>query len=315
MDERAISWARGVLTDASIAPVRSRPWSEIAEVRTPDGFWWLKINKAGTTYETRLLGVLGVLDDQLLPEVIVHPEQPWSLIADAGRRLDHLGLTAEQQLQVWARALGPYAQLQRSVPVADLIKAGVPDFSPPQLGRWYDELVAGLRSLPPDAPGVRADQISRIAALRSEIAELAAVLADGVAPTLQHDDLHEGNLLTDPDLAELKIIDWGDSVISHPFGTLRVTLGRLTRRIDTGLADPAIQRLVDSYLEPWRLDGWSQKSLLRQVNAAYRIAVLTRVYANIRGVDGLAAAVDPDERGDAPFWVQEMITDAEQPLR
>lgn len=315
MDERAISWARSTLTNASITPVRSRPWSDIAEVRAGGRLWWLKINKAGTTYETRLLGLLGELRNPLLPEVIVHPDQPWSLIADAGRRLDDLALTADQQLAVWSRALGPYAELQRIVDVQHLEAAGVPDFSPPQLVRWYDELVAGLRSLPPDAPGITPDEITKVAAVRSQIADLSAVLADGVPPALQHDDLHEGNLLTDAGLQELKIIDWGDSVISHPFSTLRVTLGRLTRRIGTNLADPAIQRLTDIYLEPWRADGWSQKSLLIQVNAAYRIAVLTRLYANVRGVGSLPAAVDPDESGDAIFWVQEMITDAAQPPR
>lgn len=312
MDERAISWAHSILAGATITPVRSRPWSDIAEVRAAGRLWWLKINKADTRYETRLLALLGGLRNPLLPEVIVQPDQPWSLIADAGQRLDHLGLSADQQVTVWSRALGPYAQLQRSVAVADLLSAGVPDFSPSQLCRWYDEFVAGLRSLPSDTPGVSPDQIARLAALRSQLVELSAVLADGVPPTLQHDDLHEGNLLTDPALGQLKIIDWGDSVISHPFGTLRVTLGRLTRRIGTDLADPAIQRLVDSYLEPWRADGWSQKSLRVQVHAAYRMAVLTRLYANIRGVGSLAMAVAPDSRGDAMFWVQEMVTDADQ---
>lgn len=313
MDAQAINWAQGILTDASITPVRSRPWSDIAEVRDAGRLCWLKINKADTTYETRLLGLLGERRDPLLPEVIVHPEEPWSLIADAGRRLDDLGLTADQQLAVWSRALGPYAELQRTIDVRDLVAAGVPDFSPVLFCRWYDELVAGLRSLPQGAPGIRSEEITRVAALRSQVAELSAVLADGVPATLQHDDLHEGNLLTDAELQELKIIDWGDSVISHPFCTLRVTLGRLTRRIGRGLADPSVQRLVDVYLETWRADGWSQKSLLVQVRAAYRIAVLSRIYANIRGVASLQAAVDPEGRGDAMFWVREMINDAGQP--
>jgi hypothetical protein len=310
VDERAIDWARGVLPDASITPVRSRPWSDIAEVRAQGRLWWLKINKADTTYETRLLALLGDLADPLLPEVITHAEQPWSLIADAGRRLDHHDLSAAQQLDIWSRALGPYADLQRRVPVADLTVAGVPDFSPDRLNRWYDELVAGLARLPSDAPGITPDQVATISTLRPQIIGLSTVLAGGVAATLQHDDLHEGNLLTDTGLGTRKIIDWGDSVIGHPFGTLRVTLGRLARRINRPVDSPEIRRLVDIYLEPWRADGWSQESLLQQADAAYRSAALTRIYANIRGVGSLAAAVDPHERGDALFWVQEMITDA-----
>ncbi|QGN33829.1 aminoglycoside phosphotransferase family protein [Microlunatus sp. Gsoil 973] len=310
MDERAIEWARGVLPDAAITPVRSRPWSEIAEVRAQGRLWWLKINKADTVYETRLLALLSDLADPLLPEVITHSGQPWSLIADAGRRLDDLELTGDQQLEIWRRALGPYAELQRRVDVSDLAAAGVPDFSPVRLTRWYDELLSGLQALPGDAPRISTEELTAIGALRPQIIELSAVLADGVPPALQHDDLHEGNLLTDAGLRRLKIIDWGDSVISHPFCTLRVTLGRLTRRVGRTFDDREIRRLVDIYLEPWRSAGWSQKTLLEQVDAAYRLAVLTRMYANIRGVGGLAAAVDPDERGDALVWVKEMITDA-----
>ena len=46
---------------------------------------------------------------------------------------------------------------------------------------------------------------------------------------------------------ELRILDWGDSCISHPFRTLYVTFEHLF--LPRG--DPWLARLRDAYLEPW----------------------------------------------------------------
>jgi aminoglycoside phosphotransferase (APT) family kinase protein len=52
---------------------------------------------------------------------------------------------------------------------------------------------------------------------------MAAELATyGVTETLQHDDLHDGQVFVRDD--RQLILDWGDAVISHPFFTLSVTL-------------------------------------------------------------------------------------------
>lgn len=148
MDQAAVSWAQQMLGDAKIVPVRSRPWSDMAEARVADRLWWLKINKAETRYETRLLGLLSRLRYPLLPEAIVHPDQPWSLIADAGHRLDHLALSPEQQFGIWARMLPEYAELQQAVGVDQLEAAGVPDFRPKTLPAWYARLIALLDADP-----------------------------------------------------------------------------------------------------------------------------------------------------------------------
>jgi hypothetical protein len=311
MDEQAIDWARGIFGGAQITPVRSRPWSDIGEVILDGRRWWLKINKAGTVYETRLLGLLQSAHHPLVPEAIVHPDQPWSLIADAGRRLDHLELDRDQQLAIWLRVLPPYAELQRSVPVDELLAAGVPDFRPQLLPTWYGDLVSEIDADPAARKQLTDAEYTKFVGLGPWINELVAELAAGVPATLQHDDLHEGNVLATDDLERLRVIDWGDSVISHPFSTLRVTIGRLARHLGIPDDDPDLIRLIDAYLEPWRGEGWSNEALLRQVRAGYLLGALNRVYANLRAADDLSEALDPDQPGDCWFWIREMITDAE----
>lgn len=314
MEQAAISWAQQILGDAVIVPVRSRPWSDMAEARVGGRLWWLKINKAETVYETRLLGLLSGLQNPLLPEAIVHTDQPWSLIADAGHRLDHLALSPEQQFGIWARVLPEYAELQQAVGVDRLEAIGVPDFRPRTLPDWYGRLVALFDADPSARAHLTTAELTRLTELGRWISELAAELAEGLPPTLQHDDLHEGNVLAADDHDQLTVIDWGDSIIGHPFSTLRVTLGRLQRQLELVPDHPALARLTDAYLEPWQRGGVTRKDLLRQVDVAYRIGSLNRVFANYRAFGRLEPAISPDQPADGLFWIQEMINDAALPL-
>ncbi|GAB3921069.1 phosphotransferase [Microlunatus endophyticus] len=307
MDQRAIDWARGIVPDASITPVRDRPWSEIAEVRAGGRLWWLKINKAETVYETPLLGLLARVRHPLLPEAIAHDRHPWLLIADAGQRLDHVDLTAEERFAIWGRLLPAYAELQQTTEIDQLLAVGVPDFRPPTVPGWYDRLIAMFDADPAARAHLSADELRTLRTIGPWVEELSAELAAGVPPTLQHDDLHEGNVLATDDHRRLTVIDWGDSVVGHPFSTLTVTLGRLQRQLDLPPDEPGLVRLRDGYLEAWQGDGVTRRQLLRQAEVAYQLGALNRVYANYRGMGRLEPALSPDQPADGLFWVQQLI--------
>ena len=76
--------------------------------------------------------------------------------------------------------------------------------------------MAGIEtSSPRTSTGVRA--------ILPEYAERCELLAAfGIPETIQHDDLHDGNVFV-RDGRNL-FFDWGDSCVSHPFHTLVVTL-------------------------------------------------------------------------------------------
>ena len=83
---------------------------------------------------------------------------------------------------------------------------------------------------------------------RSTPSSCARLDAFGIAPTLQHDDLHDNNVFA-PSApgGPLRVFDWGDAVVGHPFGTLLVTLrvvSDLARaRAGRARAAPAARRL------------------------------------------------------------------------
>src|SRR5919204_6865147 len=73
--------------------------------------------------------------------------------------------------------------------------------------------------------------------------------AHGIPETIQHDDLHMANLYAQG--GRLRVLDWGDSSISHPFASLVVTFRFLEEINKLSPVDPWFARLRDAYLEPW----------------------------------------------------------------
>jgi Ser/Thr protein kinase RdoA (MazF antagonist) len=84
----------------------------------------------------------------------------------------------------------------------------------------------------------------------AELRRLCHELADrGIPDTLQHDDLHDGNLFVRD--GRFVFFDWGDACVTHPFHTLVVTLRALAHRQGLGPGAPELLRLRDAYLESW----------------------------------------------------------------
>ena len=154
------------------------------------------------------------------------------LLPDGGPRLRDLapGERGDHDLDAWVRLLPRYAELQRSVEGrADaLVAAGVPDERPERLTGVLDGLVAAdpiWARLDADEVegGIRARGV--LSRRRADIAALAAGLAgSGIRPTIEHGDLHGGNILVGED--GVRFFDWGDATVAHPFGTLTTTLTR-----------------------------------------------------------------------------------------
>jgi len=277
MTNPALAWAGGELTGPEPTFVRTRPWAEVWRIEAVEGRWWLKINSAATAYEPHVLEVLSGSGTTLLPAVRTHPTQPWSLLADAGRSARDVLAAAppEERIAFWSALLPAYAELQRSVDAAPLRAAGLPDLSAGSLLAVYDELVAdGGWYVPAVAPELTADQWAQIRAAGPRLAAAAQRLAETRPPAIQHDDLHDGNVFVSD--GRTMIIDWGDAVLAHPFGTLLVSLDVLAAQLDCSRDDPRLRPVAEGYLEVWRTGGESRAELDRELGLAVRTAALSR---------------------------------------
>jgi hypothetical protein len=241
-----------------------------------DGCVWFKACAPVQAFEPRLTAALATRWPDQLPRLLGWDEpRAWLLLDDAGVIARDLGNPPE----LWLHALPSYAELQRgeSRRAADHLAHGVPDLRTATLPSRYPELLS--RDLPVDQEG--RDQLRRFEATFDR---WCAELADaGIPDSIQHDDLHHGNLYLDH--GKPLILDWGDSSISHPFASLVVTFRFLERFNGLDPADPWFARLRDAYLEPW--GGACHRDVF---GLAMRVGRFAHAIAWIRQRDAMDAA-------------------------
>jgi hypothetical protein len=221
---------------------RERPWSSVLHVPVDGGAAWFKACSTARSFEPRLTAELFARWPDRVAEVLAHDERRrWLLLADAGVSIDASGNPPE----AWLEVLPLYAELQRAeaAHADDHIAHGVPSLPLATLPARYREL------LDSDLP-IEPSELAQLRAFSPRFEELCAELATtGLPPTVQHDDLHMGNIYKRD--GRLRLLDWGDSSVSHPFFSLVVTLRFLEARSGLSPKDRWFGRLRDAYLEPW----------------------------------------------------------------
>ena len=308
----ALEWGLGQLALAGLEPAgepeqpRVRTWSTVFRLPLRSGgVAWLKAVGPGSAQEPVLAGALGGwVPDRVLVPLAVEPARRLLLLPDGGRTLRAEGAG----LPAWEEMLGAYARLQLDlVPHAPaMLDLGVPDTRPARLPDLVDDLLADDEALLLGLPGGPAPEVHRrLLAARDDVARTCRALEDGGLPaTLQHDDLHDGNVFASD--GRYRFFDWGDASVSHPFLSLLVALRMAGRALDLPDGDPALHRLRDAYLEPWGVYG-SPRELRAQCDLALRVAPLARALTWRRILRG----VHPDERAEwadsVPGWTAEYL--------
>jgi hypothetical protein len=229
----------------AIETAHERPWSTVLRVPLADGVAWFKACAPVQAFEPRLTAELFARWPDRVAEVLGHDEErAWLLLADAGTPIRESGNPPE----AWLVALPLYAELQRGevAHAHDHLAHAVPDLRVATLPARYDDFLE--RELP-----LEPDEIGRLREFAPRFAELCGELAAYDIPeTVQHDDLHMANVYARGE--RLRLLDWGDASISHPFASLVVTFRFLEELNKLPLADPWFARLRDAYLEPWGRD-------------------------------------------------------------
>ena len=255
--------------------VQIEPWASVFRAPLPDGETvWFKACAAHSDFEVPLTASLSVRWPSTVTDVLAHDlERRWLLMADAGERIAELGNPPER----WLDLLPDYALLQIGEidHAGDHLDVGVPDMRLARLPERYDELAAAELPLPPD-------EIVAIRAFSGRFAGLCAELdSHGIGATVQHDDLHMNNVYVRG--GTLRVLDWGDASISHPFFSLFETFRFLTERNQLAPGDPWFGRLRDAYLAPWGSGHGATFDL------AMRIAGFARAIAWLDQRDALPA--------------------------
>ena len=305
----ALAWVEeelgrlGRTVSGAVEQPHLRPWSTALSVPTNAGTVWFKAGGPGNRYEAQLLDALvRWRTPRVLAPLAVDVERGWLLLPDGGTRLRET-LDGGPGVDDWLRILPEYASLQRELaPRAnELVALGVPDLRPQNVPSELAAMLEDPTIALPSADRERLrDVIPEVTAWSTELASF------GVAPSLQHDDLHDGNIFVGP--AGDRIFDWGDASIAHPFGTLLVTFRSIASR---GLGDAdaqaaALANLEDAYLEPWTAEH-SRADLAAAVPLARRLAIIGRALSWHRALTGIPQRDHGEWAGNVGGWLMDLF--------
>jgi hypothetical protein len=219
--------------------VHERPWATVHTARSSAGKVWFKSCAEVQRFEPALTAALHSRRPEITPEVIAHdPDRAWLLLHDAGMPIGVYGNPPE----AWLELLPRYAELQLGevAHAAAHLASGVPDLRVETLAQKYDSLVAGALPLGEDERAWLLQFAPRLASLTAGLQ---------MPSTVQHDDLHMANVYECD--GRMRVLDWGDASVSHPFFSLFVTFRFLEEVTRLPAGDPWFARLSAAYLEPW----------------------------------------------------------------
>lgn len=230
--DAATAWASSALAASearvgAVAQPRVRPWStqlviDAAQGGHPARFWF-KANCRAQAFEPGLQAFLaGVLPDAVAAPVAADAERGWMLTADHGATLREARGDSGATAGDWLEVVAEWARVQRALVdrAAEVVALGVPDCSPGTVPARFELMLERVLGLPAGHPSSPDDATaSALRDARSRVAGAAATLgASGLPSTLQHGDLHPGNVFATAagERGRLRVFDFGDAQWAHP---------------------------------------------------------------------------------------------------
>jgi hypothetical protein len=232
--------------DVAVEVVRDRPWGKVARVTTRDGVLFFKEPAAGGRHESVVVSDIDERWPGLVPDVVAaEHDRGWLLMHDHGEPMWN-SLDPREQVAVLERIVPRYAQMQRASRelTGRWLSAGTPDRRAERLPELVDDLVAGrswLGALGVDRSVVPLAELTRVC---------DALAATTFAAAIDHSDMHGGNVLAGR--GSQRLVDWGDSCISHPFASLFVVYQHAVATLPAGEQRGAALRLREAYLQAWK---------------------------------------------------------------
>lgn len=256
-----------------------RGWATVWRVTTAEGTWFAKQNCPLQQVEVPLMAALsGLVPDRLVP--VTAAADGFLLTPDQGPVFHE---TAGDDLESWVRLAREAALLQRRlVPHHDaLLATGMTELAPADAHDYLAARVEQYAELAADDPRHLAPEVAdrlrgHLRVVHRWAQEVAAL---GLPLTLNHNDLHDGNVF-DVD-GRLRFFDFGDSLLTEPLGVLLIPLNVLGAALGADGDDPRLWRVADAALEVWS-DLAPVAELRAALPAALQLGRLGRVESWVR---------------------------------
>ncbi|KTD42859.1 aminoglycoside phosphotransferase family protein [Legionella parisiensis] len=272
----ALLWAQNYLNQQGYSIqepfrlIQSSAWARVYQITTATGYLYLKQIPEPFAVEPDLLRYLRSFFPSLVPEILGHNSSlRCFLMGDRGTPLRET-LAINYQVDLAKETLKSYVQIQTGLisQLDSLFALKIPDWRLANLPALYLKLLHESEFLNHD--GLTPNELQHLISLHPRVTKLCQHLAQYSIPeTIEHSDFHENNIVHQAQ--HLTIIDWGESVIAHPFFSLISFLMHMMRTHQIKEQNEVYTTLRDTYLRYWQAFE-SQERLLDAFALAKRLS-------------------------------------------
>lgn len=277
-NEKALAWAEEYLVSHENMLVVERQcvvetsYSTVYRLKSINSVVYLKVTPELLFYEAEILKFLHEQGCQHIPELIAQNSLLTCFLTRScgDESLRHL-FKHEIDSKKLIMGITNYTAIQRlqEKNIQPLLTMGVPDWRLERFSGFYQKLIQQHELLIGD--GLTEKEVEQLHDYYPLCVKLCADLAAYKIPeTLNHCDFQYNNMLLDKHTGEINIIDWGETVITHPFFSLNGCLWNLTYFNAFKTSDPEYLALKSQSVVSW-LDDFEETTLLKAFDLANQL--------------------------------------------
>ncbi|TYS67436.1 phosphotransferase [Sutcliffiella horikoshii] len=252
-DNEALEWIKRKAKELNLSGISDQETIKATDISLVEKFTfqnatlYFKATGKSSEFEPSLTEELFLRNPKQTVEVIAsHSDHPWMLM----KELKGESLRKTKDKDCWKNCLQEYAHLQvkESKNLSRLVDIGVPDR---RFAILKDEIELHLLDL--CQTGLNRSETKQIMDIKEELLKMCDRMENVVPYSLDHGDLHSGNIQVAGNGNEPVFFDWGDAAVSHPFFSTRIFWHALDELIESESEWlDIVNEFKPYYLEPWR---------------------------------------------------------------
>ena len=262
-----INWAKETLLSKGYIlirepePIQTTPYSSVIHFISSNGDIYLKQTPPALFLEPMTIQILHEQFQANVPIVIaVNKPLNCFLMKGCGNPLRE-NLKNNFQVKLLCQGIKKYTDIQYAVANHTnlFLDLGVPDWRLEKLPFLYQELISRKDLLTQD--GISAEELQSLQDLPPLFLSICEIVSQyKITETLDHCDFHDNNILIESGSENLTIIDWGETVIAHPFFPLISFLSTTAYRYGLKETDENFIEIQEACFKNWQ--GTHQKNEL-----------------------------------------------------
>ena len=254
---------KGYMLEQTPEIVVQTPWSTVIRFLTSKGSFYLKQTPPDLFIETKIIkAIQNNMENSLTPRIISqNPDLNCYIMASCGNHSLRTKFNGVIDAELLVQGLKTYIKIIRSSEqnLEIFEKIGMPDWRIHRIPDLFVDFLNKKDMLLQE--GLTQDELDKLIGLVPTIQSICDSISENkIKNTLVNGDFNENNMISNESTHHISLIDWGESVITHPFFSIASLLRNNARRYKLDLNGLFLEDIKQKCLSNW-LDVASEAEL------------------------------------------------------